>query len=111
MNKNFGVVGYPLGHSMSPFIHKELFLLKNLHAVYKKFEVEPKDLEKSFKKELVNLSGFNITIPHKAKIIDFLENLYATILDCGAVNTVSSINSRYYESNTDGFVSCGYNGG
>lgn len=58
MNKNFGVVGYPLGHSMSPFIHKELFLLKNLHAVYKKFEVEPKDLEKKFQERTCKSFGF-----------------------------------------------------
>ena len=75
MAKEYRVIGYPIGHSMSPFIHKELFRLKGFSGDYDKLQIAPEDLEAEFQKTLKKLDGFNVTIPHKVEIIKYLDNL------------------------------------
>lgn len=64
---NFCLIGYPLGHSMSPIIHKELFKIKNIDASYNLNEIAPENLKNEYKK-LKKLDGFNVTIPHKTEL-------------------------------------------
>ena len=54
---NFCLIGYPLGHSMSPIIHKELFKIKNIDASYNLNEIAPENLKIEYKK-LKKLDGF-----------------------------------------------------
>ncbi len=103
MKKKFKVIGYPIGHSMSPFIHKELFALKNIEAEYDKLEISPERLGKDFESELKKLNGFNITIPHKVAIIDFLDQIDEIASEYGAVNTVSRRDGKYCGYNTDAY--------
>lgn len=88
MNK-FGLIGYPLGHSLSAVIHKAGFESLGINATYDILETEPADLVdrvKFFKHE--NYDGFNVTIPLKLPISLFVQEVdkYADI--AGAVNTV-----------------------
>lgn len=46
---NFCLIGYPLGHSMSPIIHKELFKIKNIDASYNLNEIAPENLKNEYK--------------------------------------------------------------
>ena len=71
---NFCLIGYPLGHSMSPVIHNELFKLKGINANYSLNEIAPENLKEKYS-ELKKLDGFNVTIPHKTKIIPMLDTL------------------------------------
>lgn len=87
MNKQFAVIGYPIGHTMSPFINSRLFELSGFAAEYKKIAVDPAVLAQTFG-ELENLSGFNVTIPHKQAIIPLLDRLDQSAALFGAVNTV-----------------------
>ncbi len=103
MSKNFKVIGYPIGHSMSPFIHKELFDLKNIEADYDKLEISPEKLGQVFVDELKNLDGFNITIPHKVSIINFLDKVDEIASEYGAVNTVARHDGKYFGYNTDAY--------
>ena len=104
--KEFGLIGYPLGHSMSPVIHRELLKLKDLDGSYKLIEIEPNELENRFKNELNCLDGFNITIPHKINIIPFLDELSPKAELFGSVNTVALKDGKRigYNTDCDGFL-------
>ena len=65
--QHFAVIGHPIGHTMSPFIHKRLFEIAGVDADYTKIDVAPESLGEEFKNTLSKLDGFNVTIPHKQK--------------------------------------------
>ena len=103
LNKKYGVIGYPIGHTMSPFIQKELFSLRGIIADYEKYEIEPKNLTAEFRQTLKNLNGFNITIPHKIGIMSCLDRIDASAAEYGAVNTVCRRDGVYIGYNTDAY--------
>lgn len=103
MLKNYKVIGYPIGHTMSPFIHKELFKLRDFSADYGKLEISPEALGEEFDKTLKNLDGFNVTIPHKVSIIKHLDRLDGSAAEYGAVNVVANENGEYVGYNTDAY--------
>lgn len=102
MNK-FGLIGYPLGHSISAVIHKAGFESLGVDASYDILETDPEDLVdrvKFFKHN--NYSGFNVTIPLKLPISLFVQEVdkYADI--AGAVNTVKINPDKTFKGyNTD----------
>lgn len=102
MNK-FGLIGYPLGHSLSPLIHKAGFESLGINATYDILETPPEDLVdrvKFLKRE--NYTGFNVTIPLKLPISLFVQEVdkYADI--AGAVNTVKINSDKTFSAfNTD----------
>ncbi len=102
--KLFGLTGFPLGHSMSPVIHRELFKIANIDGEYNLYEISPENLNNAFS-ELKNLSGFNVTIPHKISVIQNLDELDEKAALFGAVNTVL-VNGKTKGFNTDcdGFI-------
>lgn len=104
--KHFGLIGYPLGHSMSGVIHNELFKISKLDADYSMIEIEPENLEKEFKGKLKSLRGFNATIPHKINIIPCLDELSEKAALFGSVNTVDVREDKIVGHNTDctGFI-------
>lgn len=99
--KQYGLIGYPLGHSMSAVIHKELFKLSNIDANYTLIEVPTQELETVFASRLRNLKGFNVTIPHKINIIPFLDELSPKAKLFGSVNTVDVREDKIIGYNTD----------
>lgn len=104
MNKQkYAVVGHPIGHTMSPFIHNKLFKLNKINAEYKIFDIKPENLKKEFLKTLKNLNGFNVTIPHKESIIKYLDSLNKKANLYKSVNTVSFNNNLSIGSNTDAY--------
>lgn len=94
----FALTGYPLGHSMSPFIHSELFKLSGVSGEYSKLELEPSKLKRE---AFEGLSGFNVTIPHKIAIIDLLDKTVGIAERMKTVNTVKIENGVYTGFNTD----------
>ena len=103
MMKKYAVVGFPLGHTMSPFIQKELFSVGGLDAEYGKFEVAPENLSQFFSSTLSLLDGFNVTIPHKTAIIPLLDSIDEASREYGAVNTVCQKDGKYLGFNTDAY--------
>ena len=103
--KKYGLLGYPLGHSLSHFIHRRIFQLCGItDCEYELYEVKPDEL--SLKGGAIQeLSGFNVTIPYKTQIIPFLDRLDQSAEQYGAVNCVKYIerSSEYIGYNTDGY--------
>lgn len=98
--KNLGLIGYPLGHSMSPVIHKELLKLNGIEGNYRLTEINPDNFEKELEK-VKDLDGFNVTIPHKINIIPYLDELSDRAKLFGAVNTVEIKDGKKTGHNTD----------
>ena len=73
--KKYAVIGHPIGHTMSPFIHKRLFELSNIDAEYGIIDIAPENLSSEYENTLKKLDGFNITIPHKQAIIPFIDKI------------------------------------
>lgn len=98
--KRAGVVGYPIGHTMSPFIHKRLFRLSGLPWAYQVCEIE--NLQAGWE-TLTALDAFNVTIPHKTHILPLLDELDEKASLFGSVNTVCVKNRRTKGYTTDGY--------
>ena len=107
VNRNFGLLGYPLGHTMSPPIHQRLFELSGMPGSYRLFELPLEELP-ARSAELLSCAGFNITIPHKINIIPYLDELSPTAKRYGSVNTVlcddGNGKSVGYNTDVDGFL-------
>ena len=103
--KKFGLIGYPLGHSMSPLIHRELFKSSGLEASYELFEIAPEKLPQS-RQELEKFSGFNITIPHKTAIIPLTDELGESAERYNSVNCIHNLDGKFtgYNTDCDGFL-------
>ena len=101
--KEYAVIGHPIGHTMSPFIHNRLFQLAGIDAEYSVIDVAPQMLAEDYKNKLSRLDGFNITIPHKSTIIPCLTALDKKAEMYGSVNTVDS-NGKGYTTDPDGFL-------
>ena len=103
--KHYAVIGHPIGHTMSPFIHARLFELSGISADYLVFDIPPAELAARFEDTLKKLDGFNITIPHKQAIIPLLDALDPQAALYGSVNTVSNTGIyKGYTTDPDGFV-------
>lgn len=104
MNYQFGLIGYPIKHSLSPWIHESFLKDNQLTGTYSIIEINPMD---SFATEIEklkasNLNGFNVTVPYKEKIIDYLDEIDDQAKHIGAVNTVMCKDGKWIGYNTDG---------
>ncbi|AXI09523.1 shikimate dehydrogenase [Oceanobacillus zhaokaii] len=104
MGFQFELIGFPIKHSISPWIHEQFFKRSKLQGTYIKNEI---DLEADFAERIMNMKakeidGFNITVPYKQKIIPFLDELDVIAQKMGAVNTVVNRNGIWKGYNTDG---------
>jgi 3-dehydroquinate dehydratase/shikimate dehydrogenase len=83
----YGVIGDPVGHSLSPLLHNTGFRAQRIDAVYLPFLV--KDL-RDFLKAMpeFGIRGFSVTIPHKQSILKHLQECDLLAAEIGAVNTV-----------------------
>lgn len=97
----YALLGYPLGHTMSPPIHKRLFELDGRpDAEYEVCEIPPEQLDR--KAEYLNsLDGYNITIPYKVDIISRLDGLDESAKRYNSVNCVVNRNGKNIGFNTD----------
>lgn len=100
MDRNFALIGYPLGHSLSPQIHQRLFELASRDFHYTLTEIPPEELTSKFA-YLKQLDGFNITIPHKINIIPFCTKLHPLAKRYGSVNCVKVTDEAIIGYNTD----------
>ncbi len=87
--KQYAVIGDPIGHSKSPKMQNAAFRNAGLRANYIAVRVEKQDLEAFVREARKNLAGFNITVPHKNNIIPFLDKVEKSAALAGSVNTVT----------------------
>lgn len=97
-----GIVGYPLGHSMSPLMHNTAFRTLNLPGVYLSWPIEPGRLPAFVDAaRLLNIRGCSITIPHKIDIIPLLDKTSENVREMGACNTLYRDGEKICGENTD----------
>lgn len=94
-----GLIGHPLGHSFSPFIHEMLS-----EKPYELIDITSDKLQETLNDQ--NYLGFNITIPYKEEVIKYLDEIDPTAASIEAVNTVVRRNNKLIGYNTDaqGFI-------
>lgn len=106
--RQFGLIGYPLGHSFSKKYFSEKFTAENIDANYDLYPLENIELFS----DLINnqtFTGLNVTIPYKEKVMPFLHELDDTARKIGAVNVIKFIRKdnktilKGYNSDTIGF--------
>jgi 3-dehydroquinate dehydratase/shikimate dehydrogenase len=98
----YGVIADPVRHSISPAVHNRAFQARRLDAVYLPFLVSPAHLRDFFgMAEKLPLAGFSVTIPHKQKIIRYLDAVDPLARRIGAVNTVWRKAGKWRGFNTD----------
>lgn len=111
----YGIIGYPIKHSLSPAMHNAAFEALCIDAKYEKFDVKPEELE-DFLLNRKDVIGFNVTIPHKVRAKEILEKKfpeeYNDLEDrdyekwyyveiTGAINTVKRTDKGLEYCNTD----------
>ncbi|RDY71971.1 shikimate dehydrogenase [Halobacillus trueperi] len=98
-----GLIGHPIGHSMSPWIHEKLMEQQGIEGKYELLEIQPDEFgEKVNLLKEKGLDGFNVTVPYKEKIIPYLDGLDESARHLGAVNTVHHTDQGWIGYNTDG---------
>ena len=96
-----GLIGHPVEHSFSPPMHNAAFNELEMDYAYVAFDVNPQDLQLAIEgAKSLNIKGFNVTIPHKIEVMQFLDEIDEVASLIGAVNTIDFKNLKGY--NTDG---------
>jgi len=104
---SFGLIGYPLGHSLSPILHQAALAEAGLVGDYSLFQVPPLPEGQQELDVLLNrlrsgeLQGLNVTIPHKQSVLPLVDDLTASAKAIGAVNTLYMQADRLIGHNTD----------
>src|SRR5277367_6077061 len=99
--KVFGVIGEPVGHSLSPLLHNTGFAAARVNAVYLPFLVHKLSEFLAALPE-IGLRGFSVTLPHKQTILKYLKSCDELAERIGAVNTVTvARDGSLHGSNTD----------
>ncbi|MCL5742845.1 MAG: shikimate dehydrogenase [Acidobacteria bacterium] len=98
----YGVIADPVRHSISPAVHNRAFQARRMDAVYLPLLVSPAHLRDFFSlAEKLPIAGFSVTIPHKQKIMRYLDIVEPLARRIGAVNTVWRKGGKWRGTNTD----------
>ena len=106
----YGLIGYPLGHSFSVSYFNEKFSNEGIDAEYINFEIPDIELLPEIVASNPSLRGFNVTIPYKQKVIPYLDSMSMEARAIGAVNVVKVVHRgrntllKGYNSDVIGFT-------
>ena len=106
MNKKFfSIIGNPISHSLSPDLHNYWFKKYNINARYSLESVQNDNLKSVIQKiKNKELSGINVTLPYKQKIIPYIDRLVNDAKQTNSVNTIFlDENNNVVGENTDVF--------
>jgi shikimate dehydrogenase len=99
-SRKFGLIGKNIDYSFSKKYFSEKFKKENLDCTYSNFDVvNISEIESILQNN--SISGYNVTIPYKEEIINFLDEIDEVAKDIGAVNTIKKINNKNIGFNTD----------
>lgn len=102
---NLGLIGWPLSHSKSPVIHSSALKAMDLPGRYGLYPIHPSDQEGLLRVvdevRRGNLTGINVTIPHKQKVMPLLDEISTNARSIGAVNTIFRQGKKLIGENTD----------
>lgn len=106
----YGLIGYPLGHSLSMAYFNQKFADEGIDAAYDNYEIASIDLLPEVIASNPELKGLNVTIPYKQQVIPYLDTISPEARAIGAVNVIkierhgSAVNLRGYNSDVIGFT-------
>ncbi|MBA3075870.1 MAG: hypothetical protein FP831_19920, partial [Anaerolineae bacterium] len=106
-NYSLGLIGYPLGHSVSPVLHQTALAEAGLMGKYDLFQISPLPDGRGELEALINrlrsgeLHGLNVTIPHKQSVFSLVNELTPSAAAIGAVNTLYMKSNQLVGDNTD----------
>lgn len=99
----YGLIGYPAMHSKSPQMHNAALSRLHIDAKYQAFEFPPTKLDEEVQKlKLMNIQGFNVTMPYKQAIISYLDEVDPLADKLQSVNTVKKVGQKWGGTSTDG---------
>ncbi|MBI3813575.1 MAG: shikimate dehydrogenase [Nitrospinae bacterium] len=98
-----GIIGYPIGHSLSPLMHNTAIKHLGLDYIYLPFEVKKEDIALAVGGvKGLGIKGINVTIPYKETVIPYLDGMDESAGLIGAVNTIKLEGDKLKGYNTDG---------
>jgi shikimate dehydrogenase len=96
----YGVVGFPLSHTLSPTMHNTAFKVIKVNAVYLAFQT--RDIEGCVKgMRALGIKGMSVTLPFKSEVLPYLDDVDEIAEKIGAVNTIANKNGQLIGYNTD----------
>ena len=105
--RTYCIIGDPIDHSLSPAIHNAAFNSLGLNCSYIAFRVQEGQLKNSLDSlRAINIGGFNVTMPHKVRVLEYVDQYDKTVELVGAANTVKNEDGKFCAYNTDvlGFI-------
>ena len=105
--KRLAVIGYPIGHSMSPALYNAAFPALGVDAEYEAWSVPPDELPAAIQRLRGDeMLGMNVTVPHKQAVMPLLDEVDKVALEIGAVNCIAKNGNRLVGHNSDmyGFI-------
>lgn len=105
--KTYCIIGDPINHSLSPAIHNAAFNTLGLDCSYIALRVQEGQLKNSIDSlRAIKIGGFNVTMPHKVKVLNYVDRCDKTVQLVGAANTVNNEEGKFCAYNTDvaGFI-------
>jgi len=98
-----GLIGCPVEHSLSPKLHNAIYQKYGMDFVYLAFDLKKEELHDAINGfRALSFVGFNVTVPHKQNVLQYIDELDKEAQAIGAVNTVKIENGRLTGYNTDG---------
>jgi shikimate dehydrogenase len=98
----YGVIGFPIAHSLSPFLHHAGFQALGLDAEYLRIEISPENLGTSISQLMQKgFHGWNCTLPHKNSMFSLVDQLDPTAAEAKSVNTVLVVGNKLQGFSTD----------
>jgi shikimate dehydrogenase len=108
MRKFYAIIGHPVAHSLSPAFQQAAFDARNIDAAYLPFDLSSETLSRGLKAlKILNVSGFNVTLPHKESLFPHMDDVSEEARQIGAINSVlfrkgNGGGSGWFGHNTDG---------
>ena len=102
MKKKYGLIGFPLGHSLSKVFFNNKFSAEKVEAEYVNFEISDVNDLKYILRENPDLCGLNVTLPHKMDIIPLLDSITENARNIGAVNVIKFKKGRFGKIHLEG---------
>lgn len=103
MNKIYGLIGFPIGHSFSAQYFTDKFELEKINAQYLNFPMEDISKINEVLAKNNNIAGFNVTIPHKQNVLPYLNDIDIEAKEIGAINVIKATRIK------NGYSLKGYN--
>lgn len=100
--KVLGVIGNPIEHSISPQLHNTVSHMLEMDFIYVPFRIDRENLGDAVKGlRALGFEGFNVTVPYKKDVLQFLDEVTKEVQLIGAANTIKNLDGRLYGYNTD----------